>query len=118
MRQGCAFRNPSSERTQHFQVFRFEGGGNTPSQGFGKAFIAIEHGEQVQAFRTGIFEIVNGIGRNHNEVAGVRRDGAFFDVEDHRSAQHEIKLSGVMVGVQWHPIAGIVDFQEQADRFL
>ena len=108
----------ASKAAQHLQVFGFEGRGDALAQDLRETLIAVEHGKQIKAIGAGILEIVNGLGRNHHKVAGVGCDRAFLDVEDHRAPQHEIKLRGVVVGVQRHPVAGIVDFQKQADPFL
>ena len=57
------------------------------------------------------------IGRHHHKVAGVGSDGAIVDVKQHRAAQHEIELSGAVMAVGRHPVAGLVDLQKQAHRF-
>ena len=82
----------SSEAAQHLEIFRVQIGRDAISQQFSKSLVVVEHGEQVEALRPGVFEIVGCIRRHCNEVTGSGCDRSPLDVEEHSATQHEIEL--------------------------
>ena len=107
-----AFVSCASETAQHLQIFVVQRCGDAPLEHLREARILAQHREQMEAPRTWILQIVDGILRHHHKIPPVGRDRALSQVKDHLSTQHDVELFSVVMGVQQPLLQGVMNFTQ------